>query len=64
MREENISFSYPYLDSWVEAANDSTGTIDNNIDKTTGILSLVKGVAEAYKDHTSYGTVSFNLKNK
>ena len=65
LREENISFFYPYLDLWVEAANDSTGTdIDNNIDKTTGILSLVKGVAEAYKDHTNYGTISFSLKNK
>ena len=65
LREESISFSYPYLASWVEAANDSTGTdIENNIDKTTGILSLVKGVAEAYKAHTNYGTVSFNLKNK
>ena len=65
LREENISFSYPYLAPWVEAANDSTGTdIENNIDKTIGILSLVKGVAEAYKAHTNYGTVSFNLKNK
>ena len=65
LREGNISFSYPYLASWVEAANDSTGTdIDNNIDKTTGILSLVRGVAEAYKSHTNYGTVTFNLKNK
>ena len=65
LREENISFFYPYLDLWVEAANDSTGTdIDNNIDKTTGILSLVKGVAEAYKSHTNYGTISFSLKNK
>ena len=65
LREGNISFSYPYLASWVEAANDSTGTdIDNNIDKTTGILSLVRGVAEAYKAHTNYGTVTFNLKNK
>lgn len=65
LREENISFSYPYLASWVEAANDSTGTdIENNIDKTTGILSLVKGVAEAYKSHTNYGAVTFSLKNK
>lgn len=64
LREETISFSYPYLAPWVEAANDSTGTdIDNNIDKTTGILSLVKGVAEAYKDQTNYGTVTFSLKN-
>ena len=64
LSEENISFAYPYMASWVEAANDSTGTIDNNIDKTTGILSLVKGVAEAYKNHTNYGTVTFSLKNK
>lgn len=62
--EENISFSYPYLAPWVEAANDSTGTIDGNIDKTTGILSLVKGVAEAYKNHSTYGTMTFSLKNK
>lgn len=48
----------------LKVANDSTGTIDNNIDKTTGILSLVKGVAEAYKSHTKYGTVTFSLKNK
>ncbi len=65
LREENISFSYPYLASWVEAANDSTGTdIDDNINKTTGILSLVKGVAEAYKPHTNYGMITFSLKNK
>lgn len=65
LREENISFSYPYLAPWVEAANDSTGTdIDKNIEKTTGILSLIKGVAEAYKTHTDYGAVTFSLKNK
>ena len=65
LREESISFSYPYLAHWVETANDSTGTdIDNNIEKTTGILSLVKGVAEAYKTHTDYGAVTFTLKNK
>ena len=63
-KEENITFSYPYLASWVEASNDSTGTIDNNMDKTTGILYLVKGVAEAYKSHLEYGTIAFNLKNK
>lgn len=64
VKEENITFSYPYLASWVEAFNDSTGTIDNNMDKTTGILYLVKGVAEAYKSHLEYGTIAFNLKNK
>ena len=65
LREENISFSYPYLAPWVEVANDSTGTdIDKNIEKTTGILSLIKGVAEAYKTHTNYGAITFSLKNK
>lgn len=65
MKEENISFSYPYLAPWVETVNDSTGKdIDNNIDKTTGILSLVKGVAEAYKNQTNYGAITFILKNK
>ena len=65
LKEESISFSYPYLAPWVEVVNDSTGTLnDSNIDKTTGILSLVKGVAEAYKSHTNYGTITFSLKNK
>lgn len=65
MKQENIFFTYPYMASWVEAANDSTGTnIQENLDKTTGILYLVKGVAEAYKAHNNYGVISFNLKNK
>ena len=65
LKEESISFSYPYLAPWVEVVNDSTGTLnDSNIDKTTGILSLVKGVAEAYKTHNNYGTITFSLKNK
>lgn len=65
IRQENITFTYPYLPSWVEASNDSTGSnIENNMDKTTGILYLVKGVAEAYKSHTNFGVISFDLKNK
>ena len=65
IRQENITFTYPYLSSWVEASNDSTGSdIENNMDKTTGILYLVKGVAEAYKSHNNFGVISFDLKNK
>lgn len=65
VKDEVISFSYPYIASWVENSNDDTGQIDeNNIDKTTGILPLVKGVAEAYKDHLEYGNIKFSLKNK
>lgn len=65
IKSETITFNYPYLASWVETSNDSTGTdIENNMDKTTGILYLIKGVAEAYKSSTDFGTISFNLKNK
>lgn len=65
LKQESITFTYPYLASWVESSNDSTGTdIDKNMDKTTGILFLIKGVAEAYKTHTDYGVITFNLKNK
>lgn len=65
IKQVNITFTYPYMSSWVETSNDSTGTdIDNNLDKTTGILYLVKGVAEAYKTHNNYGVISFDLKNK
>ena len=65
MKQENITFTYPYMASWVEASNDSTGTnIQDNLEKTTGILYLVKGAAEAYKAHNSYGVISFDLKNK
>jgi hypothetical protein len=65
MKQESITFTYPYMATWVETSNDSTGTnIQDNLDKTTGILYLVKGVAEAYKTHNSYGVISFNLKNK
>ena len=60
-----INMSYPYLPKWVEETNDNTGKdIENNLDKTTGLLYLVKGVAEAYKEHTNYGSIEFQLKNK
>ena len=37
---------------------------DNSVDKTTGILYLVQGVADAYKGHLKYGCIEFNVKNK
>lgn len=65
IRDVKVSFSYPYLAKWVLISNDNTGTnVKNNLNKTTGILYLIKGVAEAYKNHTNYGNVEFNLKNK
>ena len=65
VKEETITFSYPYLASWVQASNDDTGAdVESNMDKTTGILYLIRGIAEAYKTSTDFGSISFNLKNK
>ena len=62
---ESITFSYPRLASWVSVSNDTTGRdVSDNLDKTTGLMSLIKGVSEAYKSYTDYGAVAFELKNK
>ena len=59
-----ITFSYPAIQQWVEDSNDNTGTnVTSNMDKTTGILYLIKGVSEAYKNHTTFGNIEFKLKN-
>ena len=64
LKSESITFSYPYLATWVTNSDDSVGNIKDNLDKTTGLISLIKGVAEAYKNSTTYGSISFELKNK
>lgn len=65
MNFATITFSYPSIQKWVEESNDNTGEdVKNNMDKTTGILYLIKGVSEAYKNHTTFGNIEFNLKNK
>jgi hypothetical protein len=65
MNSVTITFSYPAIQRWVEESNDNTGEdVKNNMDKTTGILYLIKGVSEAYKNHTTFGNIEFNLKNK
>lgn len=65
LKSETLTFSYPYLATWVSNSDDTTGTnVKKNIDKTTGLMSLIKGVAEAYKKSITYGSVSFELKNK
>lgn len=64
LKDAEISFSYPQLAEWVKLSNDSTGIYNNSIDKTTGILYLVQGVADAYKNHLTFGTVNFKIKNK
>ncbi|WP_299340541.1 hypothetical protein [uncultured Prevotella sp.] len=65
MKDITITFSIPKQPSWVLASNDDTGmNVKKNMDKTTGILYLINGVAEAYKNYTTYGTISFDVKNK
>lgn len=62
---ETVTFSYPYLAEWVSNSNDTTGqNVKENLDKTTGLMALIKGVAEAYRNSISYGSISFELKNK
>ena len=65
LKSESITFAYPYLATWVSNSDDTTGmNVKDNLDKTTGLMALIKGVAEAYKSSTTYGSISFNLKNK
>lgn len=65
LKSETLTFSYPYLATWVSNSDDTTGTnVKENLDKTTGLMALIKGVAEAYKNSTTYGSVYFELKNK
>ncbi len=65
LKSETVTFSYPYLTNWVTNSDDTTGmNVKENLDKTTGLMALIKGVAEAYKNSTNFGTISFKLKNK
>lgn len=65
LKSASVVFSYPSLPSWVKASNDDSGTnVKKNIDKTTGVLYLIKGVADAYKGQSTYGSINFNIRNK
>ncbi len=65
LKSETISFSYPYMALWVEESNDDTGdNIEENLDKTTGIKYLIKGVAEAYKNSNVCCKFKFDVKNR
>lgn len=65
VKNEVVTLSYPPIPSWAAASNDTTGrNVIKNMDKTTGILYLIKGVASAYSSSDDYGNITFNLKNK
>lgn len=58
-----VTLRFPSIASWVSRVNDDTGSnIRNNIDKTTGILYLIRGIADAYKSEKPYGTITFKIK--
>ena len=62
---ETISFSPSAVPSWIDAANDDSGSdIQKNMKKTTGIKYLIKGVSDAYKDYSNLATIDFSIKNK
>ena len=63
--EENIRFKTTEIPQWVINSNDISGRdIEKNMKKTTGILSLIEGVAEAYKENTVNTNFKFSLKRK
>lgn len=65
IKTESITFTYPHIATWVSNSDDTTGqNVKENLDKTTGLMALIKGVAEAYKNSTTYGSVTFEIKNK
>lgn len=61
---ETISFAPPAMPTWVDKVNDDSGSdIRKNMDKTTGIKYLIKGVSDAYKDNTNLATIDFRIEN-
>ena len=61
---ETISFAPPTMPSWVDEINDDSGSnIRKNMNKTTGIKYLIKGVSDAYKDYINLATIDFRIKN-
>lgn len=63
--QDCLTFNTPKMPSWVSDSNDDTGTsIQENINKTTGIKYLIQGVADAYKNEKVSTTFNFNVKRK
>ncbi len=63
--QESLAFYSPKMASWVAASNDETGAnILDNMDKTTGILYLIQGVADAYRNEQVLAKFNFKVKQK
>lgn len=62
---ESLYFNLPPLPDWIAASNDTTGVeIEANLDKTTGIRSLIQGVADAYRKTPYAANFEFTITYK
>ena len=60
-----IKFTSPSMPAWVDQVNtESTDSITAHLDQTTGIKSLVQGVADAYKKDKTTVTFTINITRK
>lgn len=58
-----VKFTPPTMPAWIDKVNtESTDSITAHLDQTTGMKSLVQGVADAYKKDKT--TVTFTIKFK
>lgn len=63
LNTETVTLRFPSIAPWVSRTNDETGdNIRKNLDKTTGILYLIRGVADAYQSEKPYGSITFKIK--
>lgn len=60
--KETLKFTQPALPKWVKATNEETGSnIRANLGKTTGIASIIEGVAEAYRKDKDVSKMEINI---
>lgn len=58
-----LTFNQPPLPNWIAATNEDKGmNIKANLSKTTGIGSIIGGVAEAYRKDKAVSTMKINIK--
>lgn len=58
-----LTFNQPPIPKWIAATNEDKGlNITANLSKTTGIGSIIGGVAEAYRKDKAVSTMKINIK--
>ena len=63
--EDNLILKAPQMPNWVFESNDENGNnINDNLNKTTGLKYLIKGVADAYKKDNMLTSLKFTVKRK